>query len=30
LNPVDVMTERINLVARRSLHENAALAGSAW
>jgi spermidine synthase len=30
LNPVDVMAERINLAARRSLHANAALAGSAW
>jgi predicted membrane-bound spermidine synthase len=30
LNPVDIMAERINLVARRSLHENAALTDAAW
>jgi len=30
LNPVDIMAERINLAARRTLHANAALGGSAW
>lgn len=30
LNPVDIMAERINLEARRSLHANAALTGAAW
>ena len=30
LNPVDIMAERINLAARRTLHANAALTGAAW
>jgi len=30
LNPVDVMAERINLAARRSLHANPALEDVAW
>jgi len=30
LNPVDLLAERVNLAARRSLHTSASLAGVSW